>query len=363
MQQHTMDTFEKIFTHRRDCQIIVCKRCQFAVSPASVKGHIQRKHKTVTKEQCAQCVAFINNLSQIARSPEEVKYPSANSPAIPGIPVYTNGLRCVFQGPAGQECNYTCRERSGMQKHCIEHNYENPRGRGRPTEDTDRSRLWVEDQTCQELFKSGKWRKIFPVQVVSRSDPVVAVNIVTEANEWMDELFTDMDQQQERVRTERNRYEPNPWLEHTGWERHLTSDCRQWITEFVKAEPNTKKLQERLGEDDERFAPAQEKALSRACEGTVLLIRRSFQTSRVEIVGRHALHCVNRRENGAPNNDKPFYGKQKIQTIRKYANIFTQILRYIWRTAKMPERPKYRLTDVQQQTLARLQHAASTHNC
>jgi superfamily II DNA helicase RecQ len=194
---------------------------------------------------------------------------------------------------------------------------------------------------------------------VSRSDPVVAVNIVTEANEWMDELFTDMDQQQERVRTERNRYEPNPWLEHTGWERHLTSDCRQWITEFVKAEPNTKKLQERLGEDDERFAPAQEKALSRACEGTVLLIRRSFQTSRVEIVGRHALHCVNRRENGAPNNDKPFYGKQKIQTIRKYANIFTQILRYIWRTAKMPERPKYRLTDVQQQTLARLQHAAS----
>lgn len=114
-----------------------------------------------------------------------------------------------------------------------------------------------------------------------------------------------------------------------------------------------------IGEDDERFAPAQEKALSRACEGTVLLIRRSFQTSRVEIVGRHALHCVNRRENGAPNNDKPFYGKQKIQTIRKYANIFTQILRYIWRTAKMPERPKYRLTDVQQQTLARLQHAAS----
>jgi hypothetical protein len=25
----------------------------------------------------------------------------------------------------------------------------------------------------------------------------------------MDELFTDMDQEQERVRTERNRYEPN----------------------------------------------------------------------------------------------------------------------------------------------------------
>jgi hypothetical protein len=91
----------------------------------------------------------------------------------------------------------------------------------------------------------------------------------------------------------------------------------------------------------------------------MLLIRRSFQTSRVEVVGRHALHCVNRRENGIPNNDKPFYGKQKIKTIRKYANVFTQILRYIWRTADMPERPEYRLTEAQKQALARLQHAAS----
>jgi hypothetical protein len=42
----------------------------------------------------------------------------------------------------------------------------------------------------------------------------------------MDELFTNMDQEQEKVRTERNRYEPNPWLEHTRWERYLPSDCR-----------------------------------------------------------------------------------------------------------------------------------------
>ena len=351
-QHDTMDIFEKLFTHRREYRVIVCKRCQFAVNPASVKGHIQRKHKTVTKEQCARAVAFINGLSQVAQTPGEVKYPDAQSPAIPGIPVYANGLRCVFEVTAGQECNYTCRERSGMQKHCKEHNYENPRGRGRPTEDTDRSQLWVENQTCQELFKTGTWRKIFPVQVVPSSGQAPTVDIVNKANKWMDKVFADMDQEQERIRTERNRYEPNPWLEHTGWERHLPSDCRQWITEFVKAKPNTRKLQERLGEDDERFDTDREKALSRACEGTVLLIRRSFQISRVEIVGRHALHCVNRRENGAPNNDKPFYGKQKTKTIRKYANVFTQILRYIWRTAEMSGRPKYRLTDAQQQALA-----------
>jgi hypothetical protein len=91
--------------------------------------------------------------------------------------------------------------------------------------------------------------------------------------------------------------------------------------------------------EDERVAEKEEEAPRARRKRSMLLIRRSFQASRVEIVGRHALHCINRRENGAPNNDKPFDGKQKIRTIRKYANVFTQILRYIWRTADMPERP------------------------
>jgi len=353
-----MDVFEKLFIHHRECQVIICKRCQFAVNPANAKGHIQSKHKTVTKEQCARVVEFIGRLSQVAWNPAQVKYPDASSPAVPGIPVYANGLRCVFE-VEGRECNYTCRERSGMQKHCKTHGYENPRRKGRPNEETDQSRLWVENQTCQWFFRTGKWQKIFPVQVVPRSGQAPAVDVVAKANEWMDDLFNGMDQEQERIRTERNRYEPNPWLEHTGWERHLDSNHRRWITQFVKAEPNAKKVQDCLGGDEDRFKPDQEKALSRACEGTVLLIRRSFQASRVEIVGRHALHCINRRENGAPNNDKPFYGKQKVQTIRKYANVFTQILRYIWRTADVPGRPEYRLTIAQQRALARLQDAAS----
>lgn len=59
------------------------------------------------------------------------------------------------------------------------------------------------------------------------------------------------------------------------------------------------------------------------------------------VPGRHALHCVNRWDNGAPNNDKPFYAKQRTKTIRKYGDVYMQILRYIWRTTKMAERPEY----------------------
>jgi superfamily II DNA helicase RecQ len=219
--------------------------------------------------------------------------------------------------------------------------------------------LWVEKQTCQEFFKTGLWRRLFPVRVTPTVGEAATVDIIAEANDWMDGLFANMSEAQEQARTERNRYEPNPWLEHTGWERHLRNDHRNWVTEFVKVEPNREKVEEFLGEDESRFAPEQEKALSRACEGTVLLIRRSFQASRIEIVGRHALHCVNRRESGAPSNDRPFYGKQKVKTIRKYADVFTKILRYIWRTADIANRPRYRLTDNQQQALTELRRVAS----
>jgi hypothetical protein len=135
-----MKIFERLFLHHRECQVVICKRCQFAVNPASLRGHIQSKHKTVTEEQCAQVIRFISRLSQVAQNPEQVKYPNASSPAIPVILVYANGLRCVFE-VEGRECNYTCRERSAIQKHCRTHGYQNPRKEGRPNENTDHSRL------------------------------------------------------------------------------------------------------------------------------------------------------------------------------------------------------------------------------
>jgi len=103
------------------------------------------------------------------------------------------------------------------------------------------------------VFCTGKWQKIFPIQVVPSSGQGGTVDTVSKANEWMDVLFTNMDQAQEDARTKLSRYEPNPWLEHTGWERHLSSDCRRWITESVKTEPNVDKVQTWLGEDEGRF--------------------------------------------------------------------------------------------------------------
>jgi hypothetical protein len=45
---------------------------------------------------------------------------------------------------------------------------------------------------------------------VPHPSQAATVDTITKANKWMYELFTNMDQEQNQARTERNRYEPNP---------------------------------------------------------------------------------------------------------------------------------------------------------
>ena len=48
-----------------------------------------------------------------------------------------------------------------------------------------------------------------------------------------------------------------------------------------------------------------EEALEQACQATRSLIRRSYQASRIEIMGRAAMHYINRRETGAISQQRP----------------------------------------------------------
>ena len=41
------------------------------------------------------------------------------------------------------------------------------------------------------------------------------------------------------------------------------------------------------------------------------------------------MEYVNRREVGAANNEKPFYGEQQVKTVKKYSEHWVKILRYI----------------------------------
>lgn len=364
-----MDPFERLFQDLPSHKVIVCKRCQYAVVPIQVNGHVQRHHPSITKNERESIVRTVEVLLDVAQQPDDVQYPSIESPPVKGLPVWKDGLRCMTTTFHGV-CNYVCREKRVMTRHCRQqHQWKNPRKRGgdarrRPSEDI--GRLWIDSQPCQRFFKTGKWQRYFVVQGVgelsSQSQSSISYEQESQHGKTiLDGLFHRFEQAREQdTNNQRRRFEPNPWLEHTMWESHI-GPYKEWAVRMAKPDGISESVESGGEANNEASVAitASEEALEQACKATATLIRRSYEISRIEIVGRPAMHYVNRRETGAPTSDRPFYGKQKVQTIRKYTDRFVRILRYIWRTESIEERPKYRLTATQQDTLAEFRRVAA----
>ncbi|KAK4962768.1 hypothetical protein LTR10_000395 [Elasticomyces elasticus] len=182
---------------------------------------------------------------------------------------------------------------------------------------------------------------------------------------FLTQLFTQFDEAKRRRNEEggRHRFETNPWLEHTGWERHIGGH-KQFVRQSIRSVVNVQDAINHPAGPEANTTEADdtdsERALQEACTATVVLIRRSFDVCRPEIVGRAALEYVNRGEAGEPNSDRPFHGKQMVKTLQKYADRWVKMLRYLWRTAEKgeDERPNYRMTQRQQGAVKCLKEAA-----
>jgi hypothetical protein len=75
-----------------------------------------------------------------------------------------------------------------------------------------------------------------------------------------------------------------------------------------------------------------EHELGVACKAMRRVIRKAFQNCRFEVVGRYTLELIERRETGALSNEKPFYARQRVWTIRKYSQKLLYVFYYLWRT-------------------------------
>ena len=352
-----MASFDDLFKHLPEYRI---------VPPVQVYGHIQVQHPSIPAERRRSIAQSITELPQIARSPDDVQPPRQGQEAVIGLPVFHDGLRCIST-TAGSECNYVCRAFRKMQQHCEEqHGWKNPRKRGRVSQEqqpTETGQIWEEKQPCQRLFHAPQWPQYFSVQVEEEAgDSGPGQQAASEQiEEAIDQLFEQFQRAKQMVDGDiRRRYEPNPWLEHTMWERHV-GRYRAWAVKMIResVEPISEANEERrqpIGEAN--VGVDSEDGLRIACKATALLIRQSYQASRIEIVGRPAMQYINRRETGASSNDRPFYAKQKVQTVRRYTEQFVKVLRYIWRTEVTSKRPQYRLISAQQEALTNLRRIA-----
>ena len=224
---------------------------------------------------------------------------------------------------------------------------------------------------CQRFFEYRQWQRYFAVsqgksvrihgQVDEEGEETT--NAEAGLREVLRESRAKVKEAQQRQTVDGSfkRYVADPWLEFTGWHRHLKGF--QWDDLLRLAErTDRERLQEqnkggkkvaRVREEDEGEAE-----LTIACRGTGSVIRKAFEAYRPGTTGRAILEYVNRKEAGGDQSTKAFDGSRKPRSIKKYTEVWLKILRYIWRTAAKENRPKYRLTERQRQCLSELHVAA-----
>ncbi|KAK3617752.1 hypothetical protein LTR22_026629 [Elasticomyces elasticus] len=351
-------------------------RAEKGIRPEHVRAHLQQAHATISKDKRESIARVFAEWRDIARTKEDVQYPHPDEPPIEGLPLYDDGLKCRGTDATGEACQYVCRTIQGIQQHCKQqHGWINRQRRGdRITERKKHSpnRMWIEGQHCQRLFENPHWKKYYvvtePLPPPERSE----VDVETRervADTIIEKHAADVQahKKERLIEGEGSRYVPTPWLDFTGWHRHLggfKKDVVQYVQPAVGevvSEQDVRTATVRDGHESDG-ADEEDDGLVDACRATRALIRtalRKCQDADGEHgVGKAALEHINRREVGSKDKEKRFYARHTAQSIDKYSARWSQILRYIWRTADKEERPKYRLTERQRQSLDRFKTLA-----
>ena len=371
------EDFDGIFQHMQRYKIIVCKRCAFAVVPQQFDRHLREHHPQIDKQNRSRIVERVRTLEAVAHNKEDVEYPQASEEPIEGLEVFKDGLQCMGQQD-GNPCKYVCRTAVGIQKHCrLEHGWVNERGRGgnvRKKEKQALNRMWEDKQWCQRFFEYRQWQRYFVVsrgmsgegdeRMEGEGEDRETIDVNAGLREVLREGRAKVEEARQRQTVDGSfkRYVADPWLEFTGWHRHLAGFQWDDLLGFVEWTARERAQEQskgggrkvvRVGEEDEG-----EEELTRACRGTRSVVRKAFEVCKPGMTGRAILEYVNRKEAAGDQSMKAFDGSRKPRSIKKYTEVWLKILRYIWRTAAKENRPKYTLTDRQRGCLSEL-HAAT----
>ena len=256
-----MDAFQQVFQHLPEHRVILCQQCRYAVVPGQIQRHLQDHHPRISPILRRSIAQVCSSLGDVAHSVEDVQYPGVDiAQPVAGFAVYEDGMRCTARGGDGVRCRYVCRGKtpSGIQKHCNEqHRWVNRQKRGGNARDKavhSANKMWQEGQCCQRFFEFGKWKKYFPVM----SPPTLRQHSKADVEERerrseaiIDKHLADLEAHKRRrlIGGEGSRYTPMPWLDFTGWARHLGQFEAGSIVKHMKPTAEEASSEEEVGEE------------------------------------------------------------------------------------------------------------------
>ena len=374
-----MEQFDNVFIYLPTYRVILCRQCGYAVEPSQARGHITKRHRKTSAEECQAIITFIQQIEEVAWQKDDVQYPEPESRPIDGLPVYKDGYCCRATSAEDDErCRFVCQTSQTIQKHCREqHQWKNQQGRGGHIFNRRKqpaNRLWEDGCVYQRFFVQGPWKRYFEVQ---RSNTMQQQqqqsNSIVERGLHTYEMMQQAIQQAREART----IQPNTsrsvverWVHFTRWAVHLQGFRSEELIEHIRdpiegqqsdSSSQGSSSQGSSSQDSQQSDSTEyENGLAIAVRAVRRLIRIAYASSRAEKMGDSALRYVNRRETGEKNNEKPFYGYHKVNTIRKYSRVWVRVFCYLWRTHEMTtNRPEYKLTGRQLHCLQQVKQIAN----
>ena len=335
------------FVYLPDFQVIICKKCQYAVLPSEIDSHfIGQKHQFPKKardrimQEVAKVRGLIQDEEELAKC--EFPFPPPTSKPIAALgPPETDGLRCT-KDVGGQQCPYVCRTERGIRKHSWEEHQWKSEDRGgqprkgypKPVKDVP----WQAGIHCQRFFKKRTKSRYFEVQPIPTGPPPTPqiasrTSQFEAAKKEIERAFAKAEEEEERqIKETDEAKEPNPWLRRVGCVGHLASVDRKKVRTFVAP-----------------VNPEKEPGLAILDTAFEWLIQDAQYHAVREVVGLQALFEANKKEVEKETN-MPFDSWMDITTIERYVEVWKQLLLFVFRAEEVneDERPPYVLTEEQQ---------------
>ena len=255
---------------------------------------------------------------------KDLVIPTTPVPRVEGLDVYVDGLMCNSEGC---DSRFITRRVEPMQQHAREvHGWTNPKSKGRPVRGSSIELPWTTAVKCQQFFKRGPQSQYFEVTIQSQDGRVSQSALVHRAGTseaaWKRRM--EKDRKQARIMIEKAmkdekdlvhkaaKGEINPWIERTGWARHLEGYRRRRLVPLI-AKPDADAEPE-LHEIGRRF-------------DKIVGIAQTTVTSRVNTFTRMEIN----RKDIQGTEKKPFNATLEEDTKKRYCNEFKGVIWYILR--------------------------------
>ena len=211
-------------------QVIVCKKCKYAVWRSDIIGHLRGPEHRFPHRQAIIIKTEVDDrfgVTDIIQERHELPLIHHVDQRIPKLHIH-DGWRCRVE----PECLYIALAQQSMKNHCAK---DHKGVRSRPSRPSAVARdPWVRVQ-CQQLFPTVRGSHFFQVGEIEPVEPV-PINAVTAVKQQIRQAQQEMREETAQIIQDRQEgTEYIPWLETIGWPKYLEGLDRQVLMRLVDA--------------------------------------------------------------------------------------------------------------------------------